>query len=134
MIEDVEELSVAYNSLKILVVDDVLVNQLVLEKMLNHIGIADVEVVSNGKEAVDKALETVFDFIFMDIQMPVMNGIEASDIISKFYAGKSRPRIIAVSADIMNADLDNYKKVGILEFLSKPLNIDKLEELFGKYL
>ncbi len=134
LIEDVEELSVAYNSLKILVVDDVLVNQLVLEKMLNHIGIADVEVVSNGKEAVDKALETVFDFIFMDIQMPVMNGIEASDIISKFYAGKSRPRIIAVSADIMNADLDNYKKVGILEFLSKPLNIDKLEELFGKYL
>ena len=133
-LRDEEETSVTYDSLKILVVDDVLVNQLVLEKMLNHIGIANIEVVSNGKEAVDKALETVYDFIFMDIQMPVMNGIEASGIISKFYVGKTLPRIIAVSADIMNADLENYEKVGILEFLSKPLSIDKLEELFSKYL
>ncbi len=133
-LRDEEETSVTYDSLKILVVDDVLVNQLVLGKMLNHIGIANIEVVSNGKEAVDKALETVYDFIFMDIQMPVMNGIEASGIISKFYVGKTLPRIIAVSADIMNADLENYEKVGILEFLSKPLSIDKLEELFSKYL
>ncbi len=131
--KDEEETSVIFDSLKVLVVDDVLVNQLVLEKMLNHIGITDIEVVSNGKEAVEKALETVYDFIFMDIQMPVMNGIEASEIISKFYTGKSLPRIIAVSADIMNADLENYGKVGILEFISKPLSIDKLEELFSKF-
>ncbi len=131
---DEEETSVAIDALKILVVDDVLVNQMVLEKMLNHIGVNDIEVVSNGKEAVDKALETVYDFIFMDIQMPVMNGTEASAIISEFYAGKKLPRIIAVSADIMNADLKNYEKVGILEFLSKPLSIDKLAELFNKYL
>ncbi len=129
-----EELLDSYRSLNILIADDVRINSLLLQKMLNHLDIHNIDVVGNGKDAVEKAQTTAYDFIFMDIQMPVMDGIEASQIISKANEGQDKPKIIAISADVINKDMDDYAESGFIDFLHKPLSRNVLKEVIKKHL
>lgn len=119
---------------KILVVEDNLVNQRVISLILKYNN-ALVEVANNGLEAVKKYQEQYFDLILMDIQMPVMDGLEATQIIrqsEKFQTQKTP--IIAVSANAFDEDRQKAHKVGMNDFIAKPVKAEELETLIYKYL
>lgn len=103
--------------LQVLVAEDNKDNQLLITLMLKQFGI-EFEVVPNGHLAVERALSGTFDLIFMDMQMPVMGGEEATRLIR--HAGISIP-IIAVTANVMIEDTERYKRAGCQAVLGKPL-------------
>jgi signal transduction histidine kinase/HPt (histidine-containing phosphotransfer) domain-containing protein len=120
----------------ILVCDDNKMNQEVICEHLARVGIRT-EVAGNGKIAVEMIQarkekgETPFDLIFMDIFMPVMDGMEAA---SKIIALNTGTPIIAVTANIMAAELERYKKYGIPDYLGKPFTTQELWRILLKYL
>jgi signal transduction histidine kinase/DNA-binding response OmpR family regulator len=115
---------------RILVAEDVLPNQLAIRWMLEKIGL-EVSVVEDGKKAVDKALAQSFDIILMDIQMPVLNGCEATKILRS--KGIKTP-IIALTASAMKMDETKCIEAGCDDYLTKPIDRNKLFETLGKYL
>ena len=98
---------------------------------------ATIETASNGKEAVDD-VEThqtgYYDLIFMDIQMPVMNGYEAATAIRFLprHKGEHLP-IIAMTANAFEEDRKHALQLGMNEHLAKPVDIEKLKDVFTKY-
>ncbi len=122
-----------FSSLKILIAEDVRVNQLVIRKMVQNLGLKDIDVAVNGEEALEKALNKKYDIILMDVQMPVMNGVESSAEITK-RLGDDRPVIIAVTANVMKSDLEHYRKAGMKDLLSKPVTSVLLKEILEKYI
>lgn len=120
------------NKLKILLVEDNNVNQMVATRMLQRIGyIADIA--SNGREAIE-ALESIgYDLIFMDISMPEMDGLTACSLIRSNKELKRQPVIIAMTANAMHGDRENYLKVGMNDYISKPVNIDDLKMIIEKW-
>lgn len=122
--------------LKILIAEDVPINQMVLTKMLNNLGISDIDVVENGKIAVEEATKNKkgYDFILMDIQMPLLNGSQASRKIIEFYKGNAPFKIIAVTANVMKDDFVLYRESGMIDVLSKPVNFKMLSHVLHKHL
>jgi len=120
----------AGSSGRILVVEDIPANQVLLRIMLERMGM-QVTVADNGKDAVEKALREPFDLIFMDIQMPVMNGYEAAMALRE--KGLSIP-IIALTAHVMKGDEEKCLEAGCNEHLPKPVEQGKLAEILEKYL
>lgn len=114
----------------ILLVDDNEVNQLVGQASLEQFGL-NVVIAENGLIAVQKAQEQKFDIIFMDLQMPVMDGFKAAEKIREF--DKITP-IIALSAAVMIKDKERSKEVGMNEHLAKPFDLNQLKEIVRKYL
>ncbi len=116
-----------YTSLKILIVDDNAVNRLVATTLLNAIG-CQVEEASGGKEALEKTAGQYYDLIFMDLNMPEMDGFETSQLIrSQEQELKRQPTfIVAISANSAYLDLGRYRLVGMNQHLMKPLSLDKL--------
>jgi CheY-like chemotaxis protein len=120
----------------ILVCDDNAMNQLVISEHLTRVGLKMI-VVGNGKEAVEnveknmKKGEKPFDLILMDIFMPVMDGTEAASKISELNSGAP---IVAMTANVMVDELDNYKKYGMFDYLGKPFMSQDLWRILLKYL
>ena len=123
------------SNLKILIAEDVPINQMVLSKMLNNLGITNIEMVENGKLAVEAATnqENKYDFILMDIQMPKLDGTQASRKIIEFYKGDIPFKIIAVTANVMKDDFVLYRESGMVDVLSKPINIKMLSHTLHKH-
>lgn len=123
--------------LKILIAEDNTVNQLVIKMMLSKLGYADLTLVTNGKEALEQLQQdeidgkSNFSLIFMDLQMPIMGGIEATKNIKERYGDKS-PIIIALTANAFQEDHDNCLATGMHDFLSKPVNINDLKSSITK--
>ena len=118
---------------KILVAEDNQVNQMILCSMLKSFGYA-CDVAENGQVAVDKVLDShgEYSLIFMDMQMPVMDGITASEQIIAHYGSKA-PRIVACTANAFKSDKDKCLQAGMNGFLSKPIVIEELQSiLLGK--
>jgi CheY-like chemotaxis protein len=109
-------------ALNILVVDDNMVNQKVVTQLLGRRGHKVVQA-GNGKEAIEAAAEQRFDVILMDVQMPVMGGLEATAILRR-NEGASGPRtpIIALTAHAMNGDRELCINAGMDGFLAKPID------------
>lgn len=119
--------------LKLLIAEDVRVNQMVIKKMVQNLGLTDIDVAANGEEALEMALNKKYDIILMDVQMPVMNGVEsAAEITGKL--GDERPVIIAVTANVMKSDLEHYRNAGMKDLLSKPVTSVLLKEVLEKYI
>jgi CheY-like chemotaxis protein len=119
-------------SLKILLADDNIVNQNLVKIMLNKAG-HKVELASNGSEAIEKLSITNddFDLIFMDIQMPVMDGLEATKVIrSKGYGDVP---IIAMTASAMEEDRVMCLKAGMDGYLTKPVRMEVVKEVIEKW-
>jgi CheY-like chemotaxis protein len=112
--------------LRILLAEDNVVNQKVAQKILDSMGYR-VDVVSNGHEAVQAMLRQTYDVVLMDIQMPEMDGIEATTKIRE-QLGDNRPWIIALTANALQGDRERYLGVGMDDYLSKPIRIDELEK------
>ena len=114
---------------KILVIEDNLETALVLcEYFQDHE--SDAEVAINGKEAIEKVKSSHYDFILMDLNMPEMDGIEATiKILENYTVGQIIPRIIALTAQVSNEDKERCLDAGMIDFIPKPLCAG---ELFGK--
>ncbi len=121
---------------KALVVEDNIINQKLIVNILKSFGL-DVDVADHGKEAVDKRKRVNdYDLIFMDIQMPVMDGIEATKVIKKFEDenGLNKVPIIALTANALKGDRERLLKEGLDEYISKPIEMAELLYILHKFL
>lgn len=108
--------------LNVLLVEDVAINQRLMVKVLNSWGF-DFKIASNGKEALDLIESNVFDIVLMDIQMPEMNGFEATEKIRKMSDPKKRNiPIIALTAQASNAESDKCLESGMNDYVTKPFD------------
>lgn len=112
----------------ILIVEDNDVNRRVLKNMLDKLGY-QADVASNGQIAVQAAAQKKYDVILMDIQMPVMDGVEATRHILANCPAAERPYIITVTAHALEGDREYYLSVGMNEYVSKPITMNKLVEV-----
>ncbi len=117
------------NGLKVLLVEDSPDNQMLITLYLQREG-AEVKSASNGEEGVKLALSENFDVILMDIQMPIMDGHEAT---KKLRSVNFTKPIVALTAHAMREEHDKCFKTGFTEFLTKPINRDKLIEVLSYY-
>ncbi|MBA4155422.1 ATP-binding protein [Flavobacterium sp.] len=104
---------------KILVVEDMELNQLLMKTLLDDFGF-ECEIAANGKLAVEKLETTAYDIILMDLQMPEMNGFEATTYIRETL--KLTVPIIALTADVTTVDVARCKEVGMNDYISKPVD------------
>ena len=110
---------------KVLVAEDNPVNKKLIEILLQKLGFEG-DIVSNGKEAVEKAMTEDFDICLMDIHMPVMGGIEATEEIRK--KGNTTLPIVALTADVFKEGKERCLEAGMNDFLSRPVKPQKLEQ------
>jgi len=110
---------------KILVVEDVRINQTIVKMMLSKLGFA-CDIAANGLEALEALSRSEYSIIFMDLQMPEMDGLTATKEIVKRY-GQDRPIIVAMTANVLKKDRDDCAVVGMDDFIPKPLLITELE-------
>jgi PAS domain S-box-containing protein len=103
----------------VLVVEDIALNQLLMKTVLNDFGFT-CDIADNGKIAIELLKVNQYDLILMDLQMPEMNGFEATEYIRKKM--KSKIPIIALTADVTTVDLAKCKEVGMNDYLAKPLD------------
>ncbi len=117
----------------ILIAEDNLVNQLLMRKIVEKIGMK-VDVVSNGIEVLNnlKDQPQKYDLILMDLQMPQMNGLDATKEIVKIY-GNDRPKIFAISAGSFDDDESLYREAGMDDSLDKPFKSEQLVQMMNKH-
>ncbi|RLJ63204.1 signal transduction histidine kinase [Lacinutrix venerupis] len=116
------------NELKVLIVEDNELNQMIMKKILTKLSITDFKLAANGKEALELLKNNVFDIILMDLQMPVMDGYETTTIIRNnppFSIIKDIP-IIAVTADATETARQKVIAVGMNDYITKPVNRELL--------
>ena len=118
------------NPLKILVAEDHPVNQMMAEMLLNKLGY-QVSLAVNGKEVLEMVKLQHFDLILMDVQMPEMDGLEATREIRQNTFGL-QPQIIAVTANAMREDKEKCLEAGMNDYISKPIQSDLLMEALQK--
>ena len=123
---------------RVLLVEDNELNCEIASELIQNTG-AQVETVPDGLEAVDRVIDSPdghYDLVFMDMQMPRMNGIEAVKAIRHALARQKRPcpPIVAMTANAFNEDRERALAAGMDGFLTKPIDIDELEDVLGKHL
>ena len=112
---------------RVLVAEDNAVNQKIAARLLQKVGL-DVDVVGNGREAVEAWDKTSYDLILMDCQMPDMDGFEATEWIREREDNGVRVPICALTAHAMEADREKCLSAGMDHYLSKPIDLKKLTE------
>jgi CheY-like chemotaxis protein len=124
---------------RVLLVEDNELNMEIAQELLEQTGVT-VENAENGKEAVDRIAQTepgYYDLVFMDIQMPLMNGYEAAEAIREMGRERSdlmRLPIVAMTADAFTNDIAHAKKAGMNGHIAKPVEIDKLLQALDDWL
>jgi len=113
------ELKHELKNIKVLVVEDIPLNQLLMKTLLDDFGF-ERDIASNGKIAIEKLQQKNYDIILMDLQMPEMNGFEATEYIRNKI--KSKIPIIALTADVTTVDLGKCKSVGMNDYIAKPID------------
>jgi CheY-like chemotaxis protein len=113
------ELDTEIKNIKILVVEDIALNQLLMKTLLDDFGF-ERDIAANGKIAIEKLQTKTYDIILMDLQMPEMNGFEATEYIRNTM--HSTIPIIALTADVTTVDLEKCKAVGMNDYIAKPVD------------
>ncbi len=117
--------------MKVLIVDDIFTNRLLLAEVLRSMDI-EFDEVENGREAIDAFEKIDYDLILMDIEMPVMNGLETTKYIREEMAPpKNEVMIVALTAHNPQLFFDDFQDVGFDKLLTKPYSLDKLSDLLG---
>ncbi|WOG28651.1 ATP-binding protein [Endozoicomonas sp. 8E] len=138
--EGITELTVDDNAfshhIRILLVEDNMVNQKVAVSMLKKIGLNPPDIAADGKEAVSMSHNQAYDLILMDCQMPEMSGYEATGLIRKRESIHNLPRtpIIAMTANAMRGDREKCLASGMDDYLSKPVKASTLKEKLTQWL
>ena len=122
--------SSTFTEKKLLLVEDNITNQLVIQGLLETCSLK-IDIANNGQEAVDMFKQNSYDLILMDIQMPIMDGYEATNIIRSL--DKEVP-IIALTANVMEDDIKRTKAAGVNAHLNKPIDIEALFSTLQQYL
>ncbi len=118
---------------KVLIAEDSSVIQNLTKKILQFQNF-EIQSVKNGKELLESVEKDTFDVILLDINMPIMNGIEAVTELRKHAdTQKKNIPVIAITGNAANHSVEYLKSVGFSEYLQKPLNFDHLVELVKKY-
>ncbi|MEO8449615.1 MAG: PAS domain S-box protein [Gemmatimonadota bacterium] len=117
----------------ILLVDDNVVNQKVAVRMLERLGYR-VDTASNGREALELWARVPYDLIFMDCQMPVMDGYEATTEIRRLEERATRIPVVAFTANAMKGDRDRCLEAGMDDYLTKPIRLEELKAILGKWM
>ena len=111
--------------LRILLAEDNLVNQKLALRLLSQMGYA-ADVVVNGQQAVQRVGQQPYDVVLMDVQMPQMDGLEASRRITSQWQAHERPRIIAMTANAMQGDREECLAAGMDDYVTKPIRVEAL--------
>lgn len=119
------------SSLKILLAEDNAVNQKLARLLFRKLGY-EVSIASSGTEAVERTLNEDFDLIFMDVMMPQMDGMEATRLLRE-QLGEKCPRIIALTAHTLDGERERIMESGMDDYLAKPIDLQKLQELINKH-
>ncbi len=120
------------SEVKILIADDNAVNQKVALLMLKSLGYR-ADVAENGVEVLDALRRRQYDIVLMDVQMPEMDGLEATRRIRREWKDKKQPRIIAMTANAMRGDREECLEAGMDDYLSKPVRKEELRDAVGKF-
>ncbi len=129
--DELIELDSEINNIRVLVVEDIALNQLLMRTLLDEFGF-QCEVAANGRIAIEKLQANTYDVVLMDLQMPEMNGFDATDYIRNKM--KSDIPIIALTADVTTVDLAKCKEVGMNDYIAKPVDEKLLySKIVGEY-
>ena len=120
------------DKMNILIAEDEAVNRIYFSRVLGKEGLS-VDEASNGREAVAKALEKQYDLILMDLKMPLLGGLEATEAIRKAETSRHTP-IIALTSYSNPEDQARCRNAGMDAFLSKPLNNRQLLDMVRRYI
>ncbi len=118
-------------NLRILLAEDNVVNQKVALLTLEKIGYR-ADIASNGLEVLEALHRQPYDVVFMDVQMPEMDGLTATQEIAKQWSSSSRPRIIAMTANAMQGDREKCLQAGMDDYISKPIRFEELKQALSQ--
>jgi PAS domain S-box-containing protein len=118
--------------MRILVAEDNIINQKLILKILAQLGYK-ADVVGNGIEVIETLKRQRYDMIFMDIQMPEMDGLEATKVINQSWHNEDRPTIVAMTANVMHGDKEKCINAGMDDYISKPVLIDEVQKIIIKW-
>ncbi|MGH8235859.1 MAG: response regulator, partial [Steroidobacteraceae bacterium] len=118
---------------RVLLVEDNAVNQRVMQRFLERLG-CKVEIAGDGAQAVQAYARSEYDLVLMDIQMPVMDGLEACRRIRETAAGGRRTPIVALTADAVSSTLDKCLQADMDGYLTKPLDISRLQDVLDRFV
>jgi signal transduction histidine kinase/CheY-like chemotaxis protein len=123
-----------FKNLSVLVAEDNVINQKLITHMLAKLHI-DVTIAENGQEALEMRKANDYDLIFMDVQMPVMGGVEATHAILEYEEENDLPHvpIVALTANTLKGDRERLLGEGMDEFLSKPIETEAMKDLLRHY-
>lgn len=126
--------NITFENIHALVAEDNAINQKLIKNVLNGFGV-EVTLANNGEIAVDLRSQNEYDIIFMDIQMPVLGGIEATQKILEFEEKhrKHHVPIVALTANALAGDREKYIEAGMDNYLSKPIELEELNLLIQEY-
>jgi CheY-like chemotaxis protein len=116
---EIMQLDMEMKGINVLVVEDMALNQLLMKTLLDDFGFG-CDIADNGKLALERLYDNPYDIILMDLQMPEMNGFEATDFIRNTM--KLTIPIIALTADVTTVDLGKCKEAGMNDYIAKPIN------------
>ncbi|MFZ4724057.1 MAG: ATP-binding protein [Paludibacter sp.] len=119
IVTELESFDADINNINVLVVEDIPLNQLLMKTLLDDFGF-ERDIASNGKIAIERLQVKSYDIILMDLQMPEMNGFEATDYIRNIL--HSNIPIIALTADVTTVDLAKCRAVGMNDYIAKPVD------------
>ena len=123
-----------FTGVNALVAEDNLINQKLIKNILNNFDIT-VTLASDGAKAVELYKENKYDMIFMDIQMPVMSGVEATKEILKYEKSNNikHTPIVALTANVIESDKEKYLAAGMDRYLKKPIDVEELVVIIEEY-
>jgi signal transduction histidine kinase/DNA-binding response OmpR family regulator len=117
----------ARHPLRILLAEDNVVNQKLALRLLQQMGYR-ADLASNGIEAIESVERQTYDVVLMDVQMPEMDGLEASRRITSTWPADKRPRIVAMTANAMQGDREMCMDAGMDDYITKPIRVERLVE------
>ncbi len=121
-----------FSNLTILAVEDNAVNQMVLQSLLEEAGVSNIVLADDGQQAVEKCEHQTFDLIFMDMQMPVMDGPQATKLIKAMPTFRTVP-VIALTANVLDSDKQACLDAGMDDFLTKPVEYSELLRVLDQW-
>ncbi len=135
ILEEVDAKTATTFDAKVLVTEDNIINQKLITRILEEHGI-HVDIANNGLESFEKRRNNNYDLIFMDIQMPVMDGIEATHEILDYEEDEEVPHIpiVALTANALKGDRERFMSEGMDEYITKPIETSELLYILNKFL
>jgi CheY-like chemotaxis protein len=119
---------------RILLVEDQPLNQKITGMLMDRLGYGKIAMANNGREGVDMVNTGNFDIVFMDLQMPVMGGVEAAREIRGNFLLKNQPAIIAMTGHALTGVKESCMDVGMNDFLTKPVSLDDFRRVIPEAL